>query len=182
MSDAEKTYGYMVTKSALETAEAVLIEEKVQSFGELMSCPALTGIIMARFSNAALRKVRQVSNFEVLSYHGRNGSIISNCTIAGGNLKPTEGVTAANRRPAGINYAKLCVDLDFSDIDFLCDTIQPFKFYVRFQQEDRIVTTDRAGTTDMLETLHGPGNWDRITDQEVLDHSLCIHRPSLTLG
>ena len=37
MSNAEKTYRYMVTKSALETAEAVSIKAKVQSFGELMS-------------------------------------------------------------------------------------------------------------------------------------------------
>ena len=46
MSDAEKTYVFMVTKLALETAESVSIEAKVQSFGELMSCPALTGILM----------------------------------------------------------------------------------------------------------------------------------------
>ena len=66
MSNTGKTYGYMVTKLALETAKAVSIEAKVQSFGELMSCPALTGILIARFSNAALQKVRQVSNFKVL--------------------------------------------------------------------------------------------------------------------
>ena len=65
----KETHEYMVTKSALETAEAVSIEAKVQSFGELMACPALTGILMARFANAVLIKVRKTSNFEVLLYY-----------------------------------------------------------------------------------------------------------------
>ena len=78
MRDAEKMYGCMVTKSALETAEAVSIEAQVQSFGELMSCPALTGILMARFADTALLKVWKTFNFKVISYHGRNGSIIAN--------------------------------------------------------------------------------------------------------
>ena len=169
MSDAEKTYGYMVTKSALESADAASIEANVQSLGELMSCPALTGTLMARFLDAALKKIRQVSNFEVLSYHGRNGSIIANCTVTGGNLKPTDGVTNAQRRPAGINYAKFCVDLNFSDIDSLCTTAQPFTFYVRFAQEDLEVATSVPGTAARLCTFHGAGNWASLTDQAQLD-------------
>ena len=124
-----------------------------------MSCPALTGMLMARFANVALNKVRQVGNFEVFSYHGRNGSIVANCTVQGGNLKECEGVTLVDRRPGGINYAKLCVELEFSDIDPLCTTIQPFTFYVRFQQEDWTVTIDVSGTNIRLHTFHDPSNW-----------------------
>ena len=113
---------------------------------------------MAMFANAAVKKVKQAGNFEVLSYHGRNSAIIGNYTVVGGDLKECEGANNMERRPAGINYATLFIDLDFSDIDPLCTTVQPFTFYVCFLQGDMMVATDVPGTDIRLMAFHGPSN------------------------
>ena len=58
MSDAEKTYGFMITKAAMESAD-VAIESKVQVFGELMGTPALNGVITARYTDKALKAIKE---------------------------------------------------------------------------------------------------------------------------
>ena len=96
----------MITKAAIESDDAS-IESKIQAFGELMGTFPLNGIIMARYSNQALSLIKQKKNFEVLSYHSRNGKIINNCLKLDGKLKLVENQTTRNRRTNGVYYIKL---------------------------------------------------------------------------
>ena len=167
MSDAETTYGFMVTKAAMESADAS-IESKIQAFGELMGTSPLNGIIMARYSNQALSLIKQKKNFEVLSYHSRNGKIINNCLKSDGKLKSVQNQSTRNRRPNGVYYVKLSVDLDFSSLDPLSTLVQPFSYFARLQMENTQVPDD-SGTMVNLNTFRGPDDWANSTDQGVID-------------
>jgi hypothetical protein len=116
MSSSEKSYGFMVTKSALESVDSP-IRTKLTVLGGCTITIPLIGTMQARFIQYANLYIKKQGKFEVLSYHGRNGRIINTATVENGDLRPLDGQNAATRRPAGLIYAKIESDLQFSDID-----------------------------------------------------------------
>ena len=125
MSYSEKSYGFMVTKSSLESA-GIPFDQMLQILAGITRTAPLVSVLQSKFNKFAKAAIRQAGNFEVLSYHGRNGRIINNATLDNGNLKPTDNQTNANRRPAGIMYAKLSCDVLFADINPTNTSAYPF--------------------------------------------------------
>jgi hypothetical protein len=70
MSNTEKSYGFMVTSSAHESAD-VPIKTKLQVFAGATGTTPLVGILQTRFIVHALQYIRTQNNFSVISYHGR---------------------------------------------------------------------------------------------------------------
>jgi hypothetical protein len=129
MSHTEKSYGFMVTSSALESAD-VPIKTKLQVFAGATGTAPLVGILQARFIAHALQYICTKDNFAVVSYHGRNGRTITNATMSNGHLKPLQDQTNANRRPAHIMFAKIESDIRFDTIDPAITGVFPFSFFL----------------------------------------------------
>ena len=62
----------MITKVAMDSTD-VSIESKIQDFDELVGTSSLSGTVMTRYLNQALSLIKEKKNFEVLSYHSRDG-------------------------------------------------------------------------------------------------------------
>eukprot|EP00978_Attheya_sp_CCMP212_P010669 scaffold25969_cov52-Attheya_sp.AAC.2 len=62
----------------------------------------LANVIQAKFIEHATTYITSAGKFTVHSYHGRNGLIIPDCLDVDGDLRPTSGEAAANRRRKGI--------------------------------------------------------------------------------
>jgi hypothetical protein len=170
MSLAEKSYGFMVTISALEAVESP-IKTKLQVLAGCTSTAPLVSILQAMFIKHAHGYIRRADFFSVLSYHGRNGHIVPTATMDNGDLRPVDNQTNANRRPAGLIYAKIETDLQFNDIDPKNIAIYPFSFFVRLENTS-VTVNNSTGTALVLNTFHGPDDWAKITDQEVLDSTI----------
>jgi hypothetical protein len=128
----------------------------------------LVSVLQAKFIEFAKTAIRQAGNFEVLSYHGRNGRIINNASLDNGNLKPTNNQTAAGRRPTGIMYAKLSCDVLFADIGPTNTSAYIFSFFIRLPTEARILLNS-TGNGVILNTFHGPADWHSSANQGVVD-------------
>jgi len=72
MSIAEKSYAFMVTKSALES-EDIPLKTKLQVFRDDTGCTDLVAIMQAHFLQYGLQFIRTAGNFKVLSYHSHHG-------------------------------------------------------------------------------------------------------------
>jgi hypothetical protein len=127
MSHTEKSYGFMVTSSALESAES----SQVCATGTT----PLVGILQTRFIAHALQYIRTQNNFSVISYHGRNGRTLTNATLPNGQLKPVNNQTNANRRPTDIMFAKVESDIQFETIDPTIAGVFPFSFFIRLENQ-----------------------------------------------
>jgi hypothetical protein len=167
MSNTEKAYSFLVNKSALESAD-INPKIRLQSLSDLTGTTSLVGILQARHVDHALSFIRRTQSFTVRSYHSPNGLIISGCLQDDGTLKPTDGQTAANRRPEDIQYVKIACDVVFSDITPDNDQLYPFTFFVRLHMENRTVTNSAGGDTP-LRTFFGPNDWATSIDQGILD-------------
>eukprot|EP00978_Attheya_sp_CCMP212_P019197 scaffold53527_cov28-Attheya_sp.AAC.1 len=77
----------------------------------------------------------QAGNFEVISYHSRNGLTIPNCLDADGDLKETEDQAPAHRRPPNIQFVHLNSDIRFTAIDEDNKQPHPFSYFVRLPME-----------------------------------------------
>jgi hypothetical protein len=98
MSNTEKSYGFMVTQSALKAADITTKTTKLQVFGGSTGTAPLIGILQYRFIDHATRFLHTRGSFSVVSYHNHNGMIMTNATIGDGSiLKPTDNQTNANR-------------------------------------------------------------------------------------
>ena len=170
MSHAEKSYGFMITKFSLETAD-VEIKSKYQVFGDITGSTSLVSIITARFTSRGNAFILKPNNFEILSYHNRVGMIIQDCFLPNGHLKPTDNQTDTNRRPAGIHFVKLVVDLNFKDIDASHVQIYPYTFFVRLKSEEKTVQNS-VGTDKLLRTFFGPDDWAQSNDVSIIDSVL----------
>ena len=84
-ADAEKSYGFMVTKSALESAD-IPIKTKLQVLGDSTSSTFLVSILQARYIQHLLQFIKTARNIKVLDYQGRNRKIILDCTQNNGHL------------------------------------------------------------------------------------------------
>ena len=116
MSLSEKSYAFMVNKSALESAD-IPIKARLQAFGDKMAATSLINILQAQYQSHSQQFIHRISKFKPRSYHGLNGRIIADSQMPNGDLTPTQGMTAANRRPAGICYVKIAVDITFTNLD-----------------------------------------------------------------
>ena len=103
MCNAEKSYGFLTTKAAVEAAN-VKFDTKLQLLAGVTRTGPLVEVASLRFKNHAQNLICRVNNFEVLSYHNRAGQIMISALDATGILKPTDGHVAAHRRPAAIMY------------------------------------------------------------------------------
>jgi hypothetical protein len=167
MSHAEKSYAFMVTKSALE-ATTIPFDQKLQILAGITRTGPLVGVLQAKFIAIANAALFRVGSFSVLSYHGRNGVTIA-ATVANGDLRPTQNVNAAARRPAGVMFARLACDLRFTEIDTDNIVAHPFTYFVRLPNEDQEITTS-TGTILQLNTFHGQDDWATgIDDQATMD-------------
>jgi hypothetical protein len=167
MTHAEKSYAFMVTKSALE-ATTIPVDQKLQILAGITRTGPLVGVLQAKFIAIANTALSKVGNFSVLSYHSRNGVTIA-ATLPNGDLRPTQNATAAARRPAGVMFARLACDLRFTEIDVDNTITHPFTYFVRLPNDDQEVTTS-TGTILQLDTFHGRDDWATgILDQATLD-------------
>jgi hypothetical protein len=139
MSHAEKSYAYMVTKSALE-ATTIPYDQKLQILVSITRTGPLVGVLQSKFLAIANDEIYKVGNFSVLAYHGRNGVTILPATLPNGDLRPTSGTTNALRCQPGILYAKLTCDLHFTEADPENITAHPFTYFVRLPNEILTVT------------------------------------------
>jgi hypothetical protein len=167
MSHAEKSYAFMVTKSALE-ATTIPVDQKLQILAGITRTGPLVGVLQAKFIAIANAALFEVGSFSVLSYHGRNGVTIA-ATEPNGDLSPTQDVTAPARRPAGLIFARLACDLRFTEIDAENIVAHPFTYFVRLPNENQEVRTS-TGTIVQLDTFHGQDDWATgIVDQATMD-------------
>eukprot|EP00978_Attheya_sp_CCMP212_P041692 scaffold242317_cov56-Attheya_sp.AAC.1 len=116
MSNAEKSYAYMTNKAAISTAD-IHPKVKLQAFGNATKCTSTVNVLSTTFIKHANKWLFQAGNFEVISYHARNGLIIPNCLDADGDLKETEDQAPADRRPANIQFVRLSSDIRFTAIN-----------------------------------------------------------------
>jgi hypothetical protein len=177
MCVSEKSYGFTVTKNALEAVE-VPFRAKLQVLAGSTSTTPLSTILQAQFITHANDYSKRLGHFNVLSYHGRNGLIINNATLDNGNLRPLENATNATRRPPGLMYAKIEVDLTFSAIDPANTAIYPFSFFIRLYVEARDVLNS-TGQVVHLTTFHGDDDWTTSYDQARLNSDIWNHSRSL---
>ena len=180
MCVSEKSYGYTVTKNALEAAD-VPVRAKPQVLAGCTSTTPLSTILQTRFINHALAYSKSFGQFNVLSYHGCNGLIINNATMPNGDLRPLENMTNATRRPPGLMYAKIETDLSFTAIDIENTAIYPFSFFIRLLIETRDVLNSTGAATS-LTTFHGEDDWARSYDQarlntDIWSHVKCLEYP-----
>jgi hypothetical protein len=77
-------------------------------------------------------------------------------------------MTATNRRPAGICYVKISVDINFTDLDSTDSQAYPFSYFVRLPTENRTVQNSTGGDVE-LDTFHGENGWARTIMQADLD-------------
>jgi hypothetical protein len=157
----------MVNKSALESAD-IPIKARLQAFGDKMAATSLINILQARYKSHSQQFIRRISEFEPRSYHGLNGRIIADSQMPNGDLTPTQGMTAANRRPAGICYVKIAVDITFTDLDSTDGQAYPFTYFVRLPMENRTVQNSTGNDVE-LNTFHGDADWARTLVQADLD-------------
>jgi hypothetical protein len=127
MSHTEKSYSFLVNKSALESAD-VSPKVRLQSFSDLTGTTSLIGILQARHVDFALAFIKRAQSFTVRSYHGPNGLIIPGCTLDDGTLKLTDAQTSTNCRPADIQYVKIACDVVFTDLT--PNNTQTLSFYL----------------------------------------------------
>jgi hypothetical protein len=178
MSLAEKSYGYMITKSALEAVDSP-IRTKLQVLADCTSTTPLVGILQTPcYIQHASLYIKRAGIFHVISYHGRNGRIINTATLENGNLLPLDDQTNANRRPNGLIYAKIEADVQFMDIDPKNKAIHPFSFFVRLNNE-AVEVVSSTGNPIILNTFHGPDDWASNYDQADLDINIWNHPKSL---
>ena len=166
-ADAEKSYGFTVTKSALESAD-IPIKTKLQVLGDHTSSTSLVSILQARYIQHLLQFIKTAGNFKVLDYQGRNGKIIIDCTQNNGHLKPVNDQTNLNRRPNSIHFVKLTSDVTFTTVDPNDKQPYPFSFFIRLEQEQRTVQNTTGGDI-VLTTFYGQDDWAHTTDQAVID-------------
>lgn len=181
MEDAEKQYGLLVNKAALENS-TIPIKTKLSALGQRTETSTIIGITQAQVIDHAQRFILTSKNFTVVSYHRATGKVIQNClkTDNSGTLKSYSNQSTANRRPADVLYAKLSTDISFAAIDSTAVTIHPFTFYIRLQQETRTVQ-DNNGNDVILTTFFGPDDWVTRGDQTIIDqvimHPQRIEKP-----
>jgi hypothetical protein len=179
MSHAEKSHGFMITKSSLETAK-VTYAQRLQILSSATGTPALVSVLRSWIIQTAKALIRTANNFELLSYHGRSGRIMANALDANGILRPTDGMTNATRRPAGIMYAKITCDLTFASFDEDNVATSPYSFFIRLHTET-ITVQNSTGNDVVLNTFHGDSNWNLSADQAdvnaVFDYTRSYGKP-----
>jgi hypothetical protein len=82
MSCSEKSYGFMVTKSALEVA-GIPFDQMLQILAGVTHTAPLVSLLQSRFVDFAKNLICQAWNFEVLANHRCNGRIMNNVTLGG---------------------------------------------------------------------------------------------------
>jgi hypothetical protein len=80
MSYSEKSYGFMVTKVALEAA-GIPLDQILQILAGITRTAPLVSVLQSKFVDLAKNAIGRAGNFEALSYHGRNGRIMNNVTL-----------------------------------------------------------------------------------------------------
>eukprot|EP00978_Attheya_sp_CCMP212_P028529 scaffold98745_cov31-Attheya_sp.AAC.1 len=167
MPNAEKSYAFMMNKSAFATAD-IKIKTKIQAFANSLNSTLLANVVQAKFIEHATTYITSTGKFTVDSYHGRNGIIIPDCLDVDGDLRPSSGEAAANRRPEGIQYVKLSSDIKFTEVDDKNVQPYPFTFYVRLTMEDITVQDENQNDINLL-TFHGEDEWATDTVQDEID-------------
>jgi hypothetical protein len=167
MSDAEKSYAYMTNKAAISSAD-IHPKVKLQAFGNATGCMSVVNVMMETFIKHANKWIFEAGYFEVISYHSRNGLTIPNCLDADGDLKETDGMAAADRRPANIQFVRLQSNIRFRSIDKDNRQAYPFSYFVRLPMELEVVQDDQNNDVHLY-TFQGDPEWATDNDQENLD-------------
>eukprot|EP00978_Attheya_sp_CCMP212_P040006 scaffold213926_cov36-Attheya_sp.AAC.1 len=152
MPNAEKSYAFMMNKSAFATAD-IKIKTKIQVFANSLNSTPLANVVQAKFIKHATTYITSAGKFTVDSFHGRNGLIIPDCLDVDGDLRHTSGEAAANRHPK----------VDDKNVQ-----PYPFTFYVRLTMEDITVQDDNQNDINLL-TFHGEDEWATDTLQDEID-------------
>lgn len=184
MISAEKQYGLLVTKGSLGTAN-IPIKTKLQALGSLTDAQTIIGILQARLISHAMSFLQEPGNFTVVSYHGKNGKVIPDCTDSNGDLIAFNKKSAADRRPEGITFAKIACKIDFSSIDRNSTAKYPFTYFIKLDTETRSLVDDQNQTVEW-NTWYGHGNWARSTNASVVSavfkNSQAIDQPFVLMA
>jgi hypothetical protein len=148
MSHAKKSYAFMVTNKPGLEATSIPMDQKLQILASITRTGALVQVLQAKFLAIANKGITTVGNFTILSYHGRNGVTIP-ATLPGGNLRPM-GNVPAQRRQAGIMYAKLVCDLHFTEADAENTMAHPFSYFVCLPNTDQPVLSSMNINSNLI--------------------------------
>ena len=169
MSPNEKSYGLLVTKNALETAD-IPVNTRLQQLGQRTDCVHTVTTLMNRYISHANYFVRQNKNFSVLSYHDKTGRVVPNAVNpATGLLYETDLVNPADRRPAGVMYAKLHCNIAFQDLHDAYKTKHPIDYYISLPQDSRMVKDANSSNDTQLTTFFGRSDWAENAAQGEVD-------------
>lgn len=159
MNDSEKTYGYTITKGALDSSTASM-KSKLEVFKQYTDSATTTEVIANKYLDHAIQFITDVNNISIVHYCGLDGAVIPNCTQANGDLKATSGVAQGNRRPADITFAKVKANIDFTSLDASYSKKHLFTFYISLRCDSRQVQDGNQNNIN-LNTFHGPDDWFR---------------------
>eukprot|EP00957_Ditylum_brightwellii_P157911 12020094-Ditylum_brightwellii.AAC.1 len=156
MPATEKAYGFMLNKAALEASDTSF-KIKIQAFGNLTSATPLVSVIQEMLVNHATKFITKVEQFQVRTYHSLNGRLIP-VYLTNGTIVPVEGQLVANRRPAGIIYIKIALDIKFCDIDLTNQGIYPFTFFAHLPMDTQGVLDNADSVLNSEASLKRPFN------------------------
>lgn len=184
MISAEKQYGLLVTKASLETAN-IPIKTKLQALGSLTDAQTIIGILQARLISHAISFLQEPGNFSLVSYHGKNGKVIPDCTDSNGDLIAFNRKSATDRRPEGITFAKISCNIDFTSIDPSSTEKYPFTYFIKLDTETKTLVDDQNQQIQWT-TWYGHGNWARSTNASVVSavfkNSHAIDKPFVLMA
>ena len=160
MGESEKTYGFTLTKNALRAASRISFKARLDCLKQQMNAGSTVDVYSQRFISHSKTFMSHQANVSVVSYYGSNGRVIPNATDpATGHLKAFEGQTVANRRPAGIKYAKMICQLDFQSIDPTLTGTFPINFYVDLGPIETRNVNNSVGNAVELSTSFIAEDW-----------------------
>ena len=169
MLTAERSFAFIVTKAALESAD-IPMHTKLSLFGQYMDQPSLVNILQHRYITHAESFIKTAGNFDVTSYHTKNGVVINNAIDPStGQLFSCDGVDLAERRPSNIAFAKLHSNIDFTSIFKDHTNLYPLTFYVSLPQNSKMVTDKKGENPTQLTTFYGDNDWATSSSQAYID-------------
>jgi hypothetical protein len=157
MTHAEKSYGFMMTQTALESAD-IHIKSKLQVLSDKTNTSALVVILKTRFVEHAVAFIRQPGKFNVVSYHNHTGKTIATAMLDTGLLRPVDNQTNNTRRPSGLQFVKIQSDIKFDTINPKVKGVHPFSFFVRLFTQS-LPVLNSTGNQVQLDTFHGADDW-----------------------
>ncbi len=151
MNEAEKLYGFTLTKNALKAASALSFKSKFECLKQNCGASNTIDVFSQRFISHAKQYSTHQANIKVIAYYGSNGRVITDAMDPiTGHLKPVDNQTATNRRPSNIKYAKIQSMISFAGVDISCAAQVPFSYFIDLGDiETRTVQNSRGDDVDL---------------------------------